>query len=496
MRMPSYPDLGIGHPAYDVDDAWEPQQLRRTPWWLEDALAWESDGALGDVGSPVSLSGTHHVDIAVVGGGYTGLWTALGILEREPTCRVAVLEQAVCGYGASGRNGGLVAGYWRYLPALTNRFGATAGRAIVDAGDRAQSAIRDVVSATDADVWWRETGQLKVSTVADDDDLVRASAMRYDEVGAGDQARLVEADALHALCSSPAFRVGVLFAEGASVQPARLARLLRAEVIERGGQVFESTEVRRLDVGPTCVLTTARGHVRANDVVLATNAALCGERRLRNRVMPFSSHIALSPPIPEVVEEHGWNDGPAILDTMMFPHYFRTTPDGRIAMGTGSGRLGRYGRLDPCLFSDDDATLRARRALARMFPASQGRVSYAWGGPIDVSNDRLPFFVSDAGGRVHFGVGYSGHGVNPSWIGGQTLAALALHREDEWTALPFARRRLGGFPPEPARTWGAAMIRRAIVNNQERLETGRRPRVIDLTIAAVPRTLRIPLGTR
>lgn len=212
--------------------------------------------------------------------------------------------------------------------------------------------------------------------------------------------------------------------------------------------------------------------------------------------MPFSSHIALTPPMPEVVDEHGWNDGPAIFDTMMFPHYFRTTPDGRIAMGTGSGRLGRYGRLGTAQFTDDDATRRARRALARMFPQSRGRVSHAWGGPVDVSGDRLPLFVSDSSGRVHLGAGYSGHGVNPTWIGGQTLAALALHREDEWTASPFARRRLPGFPPEPARTWGASIIRQAIVRNQERLESGRQPRVIDLAIAAVPRALKIPLGTR
>ena len=126
----------------------------------------------------------------------------------------------------------------------------------------------------------------------------------------------------------------------------------------------------------------------------------------------------------------------------MFLHYFRTTNDGRVLMGSGSGPIGFRGRVDDRFTADAPTAARAEQGLRRLLPGlAEARIERAWGGPIDVSADHLPFFGTVSGKRVHYGLGYSGHGVGPTWLGGQILASLVLHLDDEWTALPLASRR-------------------------------------------------------
>ena len=493
MRLAQYPALEIGVTSLATASG-EGGRVSRTPWWLSEALIWERE-AFAYAETP-SLRGHVYADVAIVGGGYTGLWTALELLDREPTLQVVVLEQAICGYGASGRNGGLVAGYWRYLPKLVSMFGEQTAIEVAQAGVKAQGAIERLIRDTGMDVWWRNTGHLKVATLPSEEAKLDIIANQAQQLGYPEQAALMDASDVSRYCASPVFQRGIYFSEGATVQPARLARVLRREVLARGGRIYENSGVVSISEGGELKLHTASGLVHVSDVVLATNSALSSSPLVRRHVTAFSSHIALTPPVPELLERYGWTSAVGVFDTMMFPHYFRTTPDGRIAMGSGSGGIGRYGRMGPDLFIDDHTTIRAARALSRMFPDSIGRISHAWGGPIDVSADSLPFFGTDPSGHIHFAAGYSGHGVNPSWIGGQSLASLVLRTDDEWTQSVFCRRSIPNFPPEPARTCGARMIRGAIVNKEEALQAGRSPRVIDLAAAALPRLLRMPLGTR
>ena len=125
-----------------------------------------------------------------------------------------------------------------------------------------------------------------------------------------------------------------------------------------------------------------------------------------------------------------------------------------------------------------------------------GRVERAWGGPIDVSADHLPFFGTVPGTSVHYGLGYSGHGVGPSWLGGQILASLAVGREDEWTALPLADRRVPKLPPEPLKRLGGGLVRAAVIACEQAEEEGRRPRLAARAAASLLRLLRMQIGTR
>jgi glycine/D-amino acid oxidase-like deaminating enzyme len=181
----------------------------------------------------------------------------------------------------------------------------------------------------------------------------------------------------------------------------------------------------------------------------------------------------------------------------MFLHYFRTTADGRVLMGSGSGPIGFGGRIDSRFTHDRGTAARAERGLRDLLPGLAGaRVTHAWGGPIDVSADHVPFFGTVPGTRIHYGAGYTGNGVGPSWLGGRILASLALGSDDKWSRLPLAGRRLPGLPPEPVNFLGGSLVRAAMLAVEEAEEAGRRPGLVARGIASLPRRLGLRVGTR
>ena len=427
----------------------------------------------------------------MVGGGYTGLWTALALKEREPSARVVLLEAATCGSGPSGRNGGFLHGYWASLASLVPLLGPEAALALARAGERVIPAVR----ALPDDVWLREGGMLMLSAAPSQDRAVEDAVAAAAKLDVPEQAVPLDRAQVAARVRSPVFRRGVFFPDGATVQPARLVRALRRAAIAAGVQLYERTAMSRIGEG---AVLTATGRVHAPAVVVAINAAATGWRPVARHVTNFGSYVVLTEPVPELLEEIGWTGGEAILDGRMFLHYFRTTADGRVLMGSGSGPIGFRGKLDDRFTRDAPTAARAQHGLRRLLPGLAGaRVERAWGGPIDVSADHLPFFGTVPGSRrVHYGLGYSGHGVGPSWLGGQILASLALGLDDEWTALPLATRRVPSLPPEPLKRLGGGVVRRAIMACEQADEEGRRAALPARVGAALPRLLGMQIGTR
>jgi glycine/D-amino acid oxidase-like deaminating enzyme len=431
--------------------------------------------------------------VAIVGGGYTGLWTTLALKEREPGLRVVVLEADECGFGPSGRNGGFVHGYWSYLPRLRAQLGDEGALAVARAGDAIGPGIREFCERRGEDVWLREAGMLRVSTSAAQDAVVGGGVEAARELGMPEEAVPLEAEQLAERIRSPRFRKGVFIRDCATVQPARLARALRRAALEVAS-VHEHTRVRKVREG---FLETPRGRVRADEIVVAVNAAAAAWKPLRRQLTVFGSYVVLTEPVPELLERIGWTGGEAVLDGRMFLHYFRTTQDGRVLMGSGSGPIGFGGRLDERFSSDLPTAVRAEQGLRLLLPdLAEARVTHAWGGPIDVSSDHLPFFGTVAGTRTHYGAGYSGHGAGPSWLGGQILARLVLGIDDELTRLPFVTRRVPKLPPEPLRRLGGGLVRAAILGCEEAEEQGRRPSLPARAGAALPRLLGLKIGTR
>ena len=427
------------------------------PWWTVEAPPDAPAAALDE---------QRAADVAIVGGGFTGLWTALAIRERAPGTDVVVLEATRCGDGASARNGGFLHGYWSTLPRLVSLFGPEEALAVA----RASTGVYAAVRALGEDVWLNDSGMLLVSTApAHDARLANAVAVAQ-RLGVATEA--VEVDDLPLV--SPLVRRAVRYRDGATVQPARLVRALRRAVLRSGARVYEGSPVVALDGG---VVRTAGGSVRAEEVVVATNAWVARLPAAARRLAVFRSAIVLTEPVVDLHERIGWRAGEAVFDARTYLHYLRPTADGRVLMGSASG-----------------VTADAERSLRSYFPALAGvRVAAAWEGPIDVSSDRLPFFATVPGTRVHYGAGYTGNGVGPSWLGGHLLASLALGEDP---ASPLVRRKPVQLPPEPLRSLGAQLVRRALLAIDDAESEGRTPSSVVRAVAGVPARLGLPIASR
>jgi glycine/D-amino acid oxidase-like deaminating enzyme len=471
----------------------------RRSWWLREALAAEADG-----GAPLPpLRGTVRADVAILGGGYTGLWTAGRLAELAPGARIVVLEQDICGGGPSGRNGGFVTGWWDELPTLVERGGVDRGLAIARAIGDAVTQIGDWCVRNGVDAWYRQAGYMQVSAAPAQDGDWREAVELCSRLGVGEEYEELSPDEVQARCRGPVFRGGVFMRAGATVQPARLARGLRRVALERGVTIHEGTQVVAFEgrTGPARVRTLSAdgpGEVVADQVVVGLNAWAAGWPPFGRRLATWSSYIVLTEPVPEQLAEIGWTGGEGITDARFTLHYARTTPDGRVAIGGGGGRAGSGGRIGEAFTHDLTSARRAAAGLRRLFPPlAEVRIEDAWGGPIDVSSDHLPFFGTLAGGRVHFGLGYSGNGVGPSFVGGRILAALALGRRDDLIlGLPIVDVLPRAFPPEPFRSVGAALFREAIVRRELAEEAGRRPGFLVRELSRLPRRLGYHLGPK
>jgi glycine/D-amino acid oxidase-like deaminating enzyme len=411
------------------------------------------------------LSGAASTDVAIVGGGFTGLWTAWWLLEHAPDTRITILEADIVGGGASGRNGGFLTGWWDYLPALVRNFGRDGGAWAAQHG---------------VDPWFVPGGTLVVSTSPAQDDAWEGILELARELGVEDRYVPLTADEVRARCDSSRLRGGMLVPSDASVQPARLARGLRRVLLERGVTIHEGTRVTgvREEAGRVRVTTAGGGSLDAGRAVLAVNAWAAGwpGAGFGSRMITWSSYMVLTEPIPDRLRDLRWTGGEAITDCRFTNHYFRTTADGRIAFGGGGGRAGYSGRLGRWVTEDAGSVALAARGFRRLFPMLDDvALVDAWGGPIDIAPNHLPSFgtLGGPGGRIHWGHGYSGTGVGPTWLGGRILAALAQDRLDDPVArLPMVGHRPRRFPPEPFRFLGARVIREAIVAKEQRDDEG------------------------
>ena len=489
MQLPPA-SVAVASPPMTLAPPPIPDPGKRRSWWLREGLAAEGNPAPAE-----PLRGSVEADVAIVGGGYTGMWTAYDLLERAPGTRIVLLEQDICGGGPSGRNGGFVHAWWDQLPLLVELHGPERALEAAQASEDAVGWIGDFCDRHGVDAWYVRNGYLQASaSPAQDGDWDRAVAACR-ALGAEDRYVPLTAAEVQARCASPRFRAGVLMPGAATVQPALLARGLRGVLLERGVTIHEGTRVTRMEPGAPVRLTTEQGDVRADQVVLGLNAWAAGWPGFRTRLVTWGSYIVLTEPIPQRLNELNWTGGEAVTDSRFTVSYFRTTRDGRIAFGAGVGQAGFGGRIGRTFTDDRRAVERAAGGLHRIFPTLRDvRLDDAWGGPIDVSSDRLPALGSMHGGRVHFAHGYSGNGVGPSRLAGRVLAALVDGGEDPVARLAVVNVRARRFPPEPLRYIGARVVREALVRRDDTEDAGRRAGPLVRLIARLPRLLGYRIG--
>jgi len=366
-----------------------------------------------------------------------------------------------------------VTSYWGKVPEVAREHGRDAALALGHASSDAVEAIGEWCRANEVDAWYRPAPTIEVASTAAQEGMWDEAVRGCQQLGVGERYRGLSAEEVTKHVRSPAFGGGAALSPSATVQPARLCFGLRDAVMRRGVKVFEQTRMEHVRDAGQVVVETPGGVVRARTAVLATNAASGQFRPVRNLVSIASSHIVLTEPIPDVLEEIGWTGHEPVADFRTLLHYFRTTEDGRIVFGWGGGRMGTAWWYRGVTEIDPTAAATAAQALVRFFPQLRGRkITHAWGGPIDVSPTRLPQFRRF--GNVLTGFGFTGNGVGPSYLGGQILARMAFDRRDELTRLPVVEPHARRFPPEPLRLVGGSLIRAAMVRTDEADDAGRK----------------------
>jgi glycine/D-amino acid oxidase-like deaminating enzyme len=458
-------------------------------YWLEEA---------GPVEPAPPLAGEREADVVVVGGGFTGLWAAWYLRQLEPQARVVLLEgDEHCGRGPSGRNGGFCNVMWFSLANMRGRWGDEAALAVANASSEAVAAVEEFCKGQGVDAWFHRGGYLQVSAAAAQDGIWSEAVDACQALGATDAVQLLSPEQVAARCASPAFRGGAFYPDAASIQPARLALGLRERLLAAGAEIYERSPVREMRSTPGGVeARTGAGTVRAGAAVVAIGGAARSRRGpLHNRLTITSSHIVLTEPVPDLLEEIGWTGGECITDCRTMLHYFRTTPDGRIAFGLGGGQISMGGRLRGRVELDPAVVALASERLHAYFPGAKGRrLTHAWGGPIDVSPTHLPVIMPLADGRTFTAAGYTGNGVGPSNMVGRALASLALDRRDAHSRLPIVDPSPQRVPPEPFHWLGGTAIRAGIMSKERAEGEGRRPGRVSSAISRIPELIGFHIG--
>ncbi len=446
-----------------------------------------------------ALEGRAEADVAIVGGGFSGMWTAWHLSQAEPDLRIALIESHRIGCGPSGRNGGFADSMWVSFESMKRRYGLPGALRLARASEDSVRQIGEFCDDQGVNAWYRRAGYLNVSTTPTQDEIAQANAHSILEAGVEGEVRSLDASQVQEVCASPRFRGGVFYESVATVQPARLGFGIRAALIDRGVALFESSPVRRVEDGPDGVtIMTDGGRVEADHVVLASGPSLAGRGSpIRRNVTIASSHMVITEPVPELLEEIAWTGGEAITDSRSLLNYFRTTPDGRIAFGWGGGRIAAGGRRFGRAEIDPDVVAQVETGLREYFPGLAGkRIDHAWGGPIDTSATHLPHVVRLPSGRGFAAFGYTGNGVGPSQMVGRCIASSLLEKRDDYASLPIIEppSALTGVPPEPFRWIGGTMIREAIGRKEQAEAEGRRPGIISSAIAGIPGLIGFHIG--
>lgn len=430
--------------------------------------------AEGEQETAAQLKGEVRVDVCIVGGGFTGLWTALRLKELEPALEVAIVEADRCGSGASGRNGGFVLSWWAKFGTLLKVCGAQEGLRLARAAESAVGELGAFCATNGIDAHYRHDGWLWAATNASQlgawSEAVEVAAKH----GASPFRALSRSDAA-TLGGSEAHLGGVFEASAATVQPALLARGLRRVALGRGVRIYERSPMRRLVRGRPVRIETLEGAVTAETVVLALNAWSGIVPGLRRSFVAVASDIVATRAAPDALRRIGWTDGRAISDSRMLVHYYRTTTDGRIAFGKAGSGFTPGNVIDGWYDGPAKRPAEVERQFRRLYPTlGDVAVEVSWTGPVCRSSTGLPFFGRLPGpAAVFYGLGYSGNGVGPSQLGGRILASLALGLKDEWACCPLAAGPSGSFPPEPVRYLGAWAVRAALDRKERAEDAGR-----------------------
>lgn len=427
------------------------------------------------------LESDEHADIVIIGGGLLGMWTALDLRRMWPDARVVLLEEERCGWGPSGRNGGIAYDYWTSLPLLSKTIGWDGALSLAGLSEELMASLPEEFAG---DIEYRRNGALHISTSADHDDAAQSRCQALREAGREDLFSVLNAHEVHERVRSPLFRGGTYYPSVATLNPGLLVAALRDKIVDEGVIVYERTAALHVSGG---VVRAPRGEVRAEKVLLA--AGSLGHMAPRNQLTISSSTMVATEPVPEILEIIGWTGGEAITDERKTVRYMQTTADGRIAFGWGRGEIGGMNTLRDQEKNEYAAVM---RSLVQVFPELwETKIDYAWGGPIDISPTHLPFLLRPDQNTWQAG-GFTGNGLCGTRVLGHIIAAQMAEKEGIAASqrLPEPPR----LPPEPLRTTAASWVRSSLLRREAAEEAGEKPKTWDKFLTDLPARFGVEIG--
>ncbi len=419
--------------------------------WLETYGAYEPES---------SLKGDVSVEVAIIGGGYTGLITAYELLCAEPSLKVAVFEAKEIGYGSSGRNGSFG------MTVVGLGFGVTAmlrGKEFLkDAHaymERAVDRMSELIQEEGLDCDYSRPGFLRVATTSGYVKRIRHEVELMRSLGFKG-IEWIDAEAVRARVNSPLYLGAMWEPRLVLVNPAKLVREEKRLAVQRGAAIYENTPIVEIaSGGKAFTLKTPEGVVHAEKIVFATNAYSHLFPQLRRKQTPaFTYMIATEPLTPDQLEPVGWEGREGVEDARNMLHYYRITPDNRLVIGGGQVGLTFGSDLDA---DDSESAWRhLQNHMQLLFPSFKDvGVEYRWGGPVSVTVNMTPALGYIGDERAVYSLGCIGHGVSMSHLNGQTLRDLILERQTDLLDCPFVNPRVIPWPPEPLKIMLAQVIR-------------------------------------
>lgn len=426
---------------------------------------WLDDPAKPD--ALPALTGDEHTDLLVIGGGYSGLWTALIAKERDPDRDVVLIEGHEVGWAASGRNGGFCAA------SLTHGLANGVERwpddiaELAELGERNLDAIEAAVARYGIDCEFERTGEIDVAT--EPHQLQELREWHEEIVGLGiTGVDFLDRDALRAEVDSPTFLGGLWDRRGvAMLHPAKLAWGLKRACLELGVRIYEHT--RGLDLvrsGSGMAVRTPYGRVFARRVALGTNIFPSLVKRIRPYTVPVYDYALMTEPLtPEQLASIGWKGRQGLGDSANQFHYFRLSADNRILWGGYDAIYPYGGRLSADLDQRPETFLKLAEQFFTCFPQLSGlNFSHAWGGAIDTCSRFTAFFGTAHQGRVAYAAGFTGLGVGSTRFGADVMLDLLSGEETARTRLDMVRSKPMPFPPEPFAWAGIEITKRSLAH--------------------------------
>jgi glycine/D-amino acid oxidase-like deaminating enzyme len=426
-----------------------------------------------------SLTDELRTDIAIIGAGFTGLWTSLFLKELDPTVDVTIVEKHFAGYGGSGRNGGILGETIDHSHQLAiQHFGRDEAKKLAEIGRNNIAEMQQFFVQHQLDCDYEPTGRLLVALSESQLEDCKRAIESAKELGITTH-QLLNADQMQAQIRSPLYCGGIFSTEGGILNPIKLIDGLKRIALQQGVHIYENSAVTDLKQGQ---IQTEKGIVKSTKIILATDvySHFLFPKLLRH-FMPLYDYILVSEPLTQSqFEKIGWKNRQGVTDARTFFNYYRLTRDNRILWGTSEAKYYPPNSVSPSHDHSETHYQALRENFVTHFPQlSELRFEFQWGGAIASTTRLTPFFGNIHNGQTLYALGYTGHGIGSTRVAAKILAHQALNRSNHLLSLSMVRNKPFPYPPEPMRRVAVDRVTKALRRTDQGSKPGLLLKILD-----------------